>query len=269
MLDSFHLNFNEGIVKTRYLCGLLLMGVVSGIFAAAETSVPSANGFTPEQVTQIEKITHDYLVNHPQVLMEAGEKLQQQAMTEEKNRVLSSVPALSKEIFTAGPAKTLVGNPEGQVLMAEFSSYQCGHCRAMEPIVDNLLKTTPDLQVVFVEWPIFGNEAVNAAKMVVAAAKQGKYYELHRAFMKSQESLTPAVADKIALATGVDLKKLKADMNDSVMDTGLKNNFKLAEQLRLRGTPTFIFANRALTKFSLVPGQASAEDMEKAINEVK
>lgn len=253
-------------MKKRYLFGLLLVGFVPGIFAAPETSAAS---FTPGQVGQIEKITHDYLVNHPQVLMEAGEKLQQQAMTDEKNRVLGSVPALSKEIFTAGPAKTVVGNPKGSVLMAEFSSYQCGHCRAMDPIVDNLIKTTPDLQVLFVEWPIFGNEAVNAAKMVVAAEKQGKYYELHRAFMNSQESLTPAVADKVATATGLDLKKLKADMNNQAVDAGLKNNFKLAEKLKLRGTPTFIFANRELTKFSLVPGQASAEDMAKAINEVK
>lgn len=255
-------------MKKRYLFGWLLVGVVPSIFAAVETSATTAS-FTPEQVTQIEKITHDYLLNHPQVLMEAGEKLQQQAMTDEKNRVLGAVPALSKEIFTAGPAKTVVGNAKGSVLMAEFSSYQCGHCRAMDPIVDNLIKTTPNLQVVFIEWPIFGNEAVNAAKMVVAAEKQGKYYELHRAFMNSQESLTPAVADKIATATGLDLKKLKADMNNSALDAGLKNNFKLAEQLKLRGTPTFIFANRELTKFSLVPGQASAEDMAKAIAEVK
>ena len=253
-------------MKKKYLLGLLVVGFIPNIFAAAEAPVGS---FTPEQVGQIEKITHDYIVNHPQILIEAGEKLQQQAMTDEKNRVLTTVPKLSKEIFTAGPAKTIAGNPEGSILMAEFSSYQCGHCRAMDPIVDNLIKTNPDLRVVFVEWPIFGNEAVNAAKMVVAAEKQNKYYVLHRAFMQSQESLTPAVADKVAAASGLDMKKLKADMDNKAIDEGLKNNFKLAEQLKLRGTPTFIFANRGLTKFSLVPGQASAEDMVKALNEVK
>ena len=253
-------------MKKRYLFGLLLVGFVPSIFAAAETSAAS---FTPEQVGQIEKITHDYLVNHPQVLMEAGEKLQQQAMSDEKNRVLTKVPSLSKEIFVNNATRAVTGNPNGSILMAEFSSYQCGHCRAMDAVVEDLIKTNPDLQVIFVDWPIFGNEAVNAAKMVIAAAKQNKHYELHRAFMSSQESLTPAVAEKIAITTGINLAKLKADMNDKAIDEGLKNNFKLADQLKLRGTPTFIFANRALTKFSLVPGQAGEEEMVKALNEVK
>lgn len=256
-------------MKKLYLFGLLLAGCVTNIFAAAEAVPVAANSFTPAQVGQIEKIVHDYLVNNPKVLMEAGEKLQQQTMTDEKNRVLTEVPKLSKEIFASGAAKVAVGNPKGGILMAEFSSYQCGHCRTMEPIVDKLISANPDLQVIFVEWPIFGNEAVYAAKVTLAAEKQGKFYALHRAFMSSQESMSQENADKIATANGLDMKKLKADINDKALDEALKNNFKLAEQLKLIGTPTFIFANRELTKFSLVPGQASEEEMIKAMNEVR
>jgi len=248
-------------VKKTYLCGLLLSGVISSVLAA--------DTFTADQVSQIEKIAHDYIVSHPQVLMEAAEKLQQQAIADEKSKILASVPNLRTEIFTPGLAKATVGNAEGSVIMAEFSSYQCGHCRAMDAIVDKLLKDNKDLQVIFVDWPIFGNEAVYAAKMTAAAEKQKKYYALHRAFMQSEESLRPEVADRIAAATGLDMKKLKSDLDDSAVDEALKNNFKLAERLKLHGTPTFIFANRALTKFSLVPGQASEEEMVKAINEVK
>ena len=105
--------------------------------------------------------------------------------------------------------------------------------------------------------------------MAAAANKQNKFYALHSAFMQSQESLRPEVADKIAATTGLDVKKLKADMNDAALDTALKNNFQLAEQIKLHGTPTFIFANQSLTKFSVVPGQASEEDMVKALNEVR
>ena len=249
-------------MKKLYLFGILSLSLIATVYAADPT-------FTPEQVGQIEKIVHNYVVNNPQVLMEAAEKLQQKALADEKSKLLAEVPKYSKEIFAASPANIVAGNPKGSVIMAEFSSYQCGHCRAMNSVVDKLMKENADLQVIFVNWPIFGNEAVNAAKMALAANKQNKYYALHSAFMQSQESLRPEVADKIATTTGLDLKKLKADMNDGVVDAALKNNFQLAEKLKLHGTPTFIFANQSLTKFSIVPGQASEEEMIKAINEVR
>ena len=240
----------------------LSLGFTTGAFA-----VPG--DFTPAQTKQIEGIVHNYLVNNPQVLMEAAEKLQQRAMVEEKNKTLATLPKFATEIFALTPAKVAVGNPKGSVVMAEFSSYQCSHCRAMAPVVDKMLKGNPDLQIIFIEWPIFGNEAVYAAKMVLAADKQGKYSVLRDAFMQSQESLRPEVADKIAATSGLDVAKLKIDMNDKAIDEALKNNFKLAEQLKLRGTPEFIFANRGLTKFSIVPGQAGEENMLQAIKEVK
>ena len=237
------------------------IGLACGVFAADE--------FTAAQTKQIEQIVHNYLLSNPQVLMETADKLQKKAMEEEKTKILASVPKAKAELFAATPAKVMAGNPKGSVIMVEFSSYQCGHCRMMAPVVEKILKSNADLQVIFIEWPIFGNEAVYAAKMALAAEKQQKYSALHHAFMQSQESLRPEVADKIAVIQGLDMKKLKTDMDDKALETALKDNFKLAESLQLRGTPTFIFANRDLTKFSLVPGQASEEELVRAIQEVK
>ncbi len=60
------------------------------------------------------------------------------------------------------------------------------------------------------------------------------------------------------------------DINAKDLDTGLKNNFALAGKLGLIGTPTFIFTNKEMTKFSLIPGQTPniENDLKKSLNEV-
>lgn len=252
----------------KIVCGFLASCfLVCGISYAAN----SGSDFTPAQVKQVEQIVRNYLVKNPKVLVEASESLQKQASVQQKNEMLTVLPK-HKDVFVGDKFGTFsAGKPNGEIIVTEFFGYQCAHCKLAEEHVEKMLNKQKDLQVIFVMLPVFGNDSVYTAKAVLAAHKQGKSLELHRAFMRAKDYLNQESADKIIATSGLDVKKLKVDMNDSAIDTALKANIKLAQDLKIGGTPAFAFANQNLTKFGFVQGHGKtfAKDMQQALSDVR
>lgn len=255
----------------KLFISLLLVSTIgiSGLALAQE----NASKFTPDQVKQIEQITHDYIVNNPTVLLEASQKYRQQEMQKEQdqvNKVKADIPKNKLEIFNSiGEGRTVLGNPNGKIIIAEFLSYECPNCRVMGGIVEDLIKTNPDIKVIIIPWPFEAPDDLYAAKAVLAAGKQGKFNNLHKALLASQEFLNKDKIDAIINTAGLDVNKLKTDMADKNLETGIKNNFALASKIGIVGTPSFFITNAGMTKFELIPGRASEDDLKKAIDSVK
>ena len=74
--------------------------------------------------------------------------------------------------------------PQGTVTLVEFSDYACTYCRQSVADVDALIAANPDLKVVMREYPILSPESVDAARMALAAAQQGKYAAFHDAMFR-------------------------------------------------------------------------------------
>lgn len=225
------------------------------------------NSMTPNQKAVIEKVVHDYLVQHPEVLMEAARALQAKQAKQVEVQAVSAIEKNKSALFEN--AKSPVGgNESGKIYLVEFFDYQCSHCKEMEPIVEGVLKNNNDIRVIYKELPIFGGNSEYAAKAALASAKQGKYEQFHRALYASKDPLTSDNVLKIAKSVGIDTDQLNKDMQDPAMDQQIKENFALAEKLRLVGTPTFVIANPDLTVFSFIPGATTKEDLEARINQL-
>ncbi|MEI8054702.1 MAG: thioredoxin domain-containing protein [bacterium] len=254
-----------------YLVSAFLMSIAIQNSAVAKTEV-----FDQPQIKQIEQIVHDYLVKNPSVLVEASKRLQEQeAAKEEANikKIKRAISKYKKDLFdTKAAGRSVAGNPNGKLIIVEFTQYQCGHCKAVAPLVDKLLKDNPEAQLITIYWPFFGNDAIYASKAVLAAQKQNKFIELNQAMLVSTDFLTKDKIDAaIKTIPGLDAKKLFADMEAKELDTGLKANLKLAGNLGIMGTPTFVFTNKEMTKFSLIAGQTHdiESDLKKSLDEVK
>ena len=92
-------------------------------------AVMAANEFSPEQKKQIELIVHDYLVNSPEVLLEASQALQQKQQQTMQKEAKSAILEHANELLTE--KLTVAGNPKGTVTLVEFFDYQCIHCKKM------------------------------------------------------------------------------------------------------------------------------------------
>lgn len=165
----------------------------------------------------------------------------------------------------------VAGNPKGKITVVEFFDYQCSHCINMAPVIAAIIKANPDVRVIFKEFPIRGPVSEFAARAALAANEQGKYYSFSHALLASSQPLTEETILDIAKSSGLDVNKLKKDMNSSRISSQLKKNAKLAMDLKLPGTPAFFIGKtygKSNNDIQYVPGEMSQNELQDVINKV-
>jgi protein-disulfide isomerase len=130
------------------------------------------------------------------------------------------------------------GNNDGKVTLVEFFDYRCSHCEAMSPVLHAVASKNNELRVVYKEYPIRGKISVFAAKAALAANNQGKYLELHNAMMDS-DNLDENKILNLAKSLGLDIDKLKTDMDSVAIEEEIRASYQLGRELGIFGTPTF------------------------------
>ncbi|MBS0352272.1 MAG: thioredoxin domain-containing protein, partial [Proteobacteria bacterium] len=116
----------------------LLLSVSVACFGGASHN--DAQSFSPNQQQQIQQIVHDYLVNNPEVLVEASQALQNKEVAKAKEDALKGINGNKSKIFN-DPASPTAGNPNGNAIVVEFFDYQCVHCKEMQPTMEKLLSS--------------------------------------------------------------------------------------------------------------------------------
>ncbi len=164
------------------------------------------------------------------------------------------------------PATPFVGADQADVTIIGFMDYNCPYCKMMIPELNALLKADPKVRLLYKEWPIFGAVSENLARMALAAEYQGKYHEVHNAFMASPERIqNDRQARALAQAAGVDMARLDRDLaaRRSDIDAVIQRNSREAAALALNGTPAFIING------NLIPGGMPQAELEAVIARIR
>jgi protein-disulfide isomerase len=200
-----------------------------------------------------------YLLEHPEVLMEASQKLQEKQAAQQ---AVSSQKAIGeyRQAIERDP-RDIVINPAGTITVTEFFDYRCGYCRQATPAVLEIVQKNPDIRLVLKDFVIFGNDSEAAARIALGAKDQGKSLELHKALM-AENALDARGALRIAEELGVDMAKAKAVGESQAVTQHLADTDALARALNLSGTPAFIVAD------TLVPG-ADINALKLAIEQTR
>ena len=153
-------------------------------------------------------------------------------------------PEIIEKLFK-DPTSPVGGNPNGDVTIVEFFDYQCGYCKWVFPRIEKLLIDDSNLRFVFKEMPILGPNSVFAARAALAARKQGEkqYVAFHKVMMASRGSLNKASVLRFATGAGLDVERLKGDMEDDNINDMIRRNLKLADALSINGTPAFVIGD--------------------------
>jgi protein-disulfide isomerase len=211
----------------------------AALFSLTFALPAAAENFSAAQKSEIETIVHKYLLEHPEILQDMANKLDEknkQAETAQRGTTLKSKAA---EIFhNAGDV--VIGNPKGDVTIVEFFDYNCGWCKKSIKEMLALVEKDKKIRIVMKEFPIFGEGSEYAAKAALASNKQGKYWQFHQALFAAQSKVTPEVVDQIAAEQGLDVAKMKTDMKDPAIAANLQKNQLLAQSLAINGTPGFV-----------------------------
>ena len=233
--------------------------------ALAATTPPhalAAAEMTPSERAAIEAIIHDYLMNNPDVLIEALRGAEDKLNREADAKASKALNDRRSEIF-GDPATPVGGNPQGDVTIVEFFDYRCPYCKQVLPSLQTLLKEDPKLRFIYKELPVLGPQSVVAAHAALAAQRQGKYEAFHTAMMGTKGQITEETVYKVAGSVGLDIDRLKQDMATPEIAQALKANLALADALNIHGTPGFIIGNH------IVAGALDLDALKNMIAEAR
>lgn len=143
-----------------------------------------------------------------------------------------------------------LGNPAGKVAVVEFFDYNCGYCKRALPEVEKLIDSDDDVRVIIKEFPILGEGSLFAAKAALASAQQGKYKAFYHALNASKANKNETSVLQVASEVGIDVDRLKNDMQSPVVSGVLSENRALARSLSINGTPSFVIDDSVLQGFA-------------------
>jgi protein-disulfide isomerase len=226
------------LVRTGLLAGAIaLVAPAAAALAQASPAQPTA-----EERARIETIVRDYLLRNPEVLQEALVELERrQAQAEERAR--AEAFQANRTALYRSPNAVVLGNPQGDVTVVEFFDYNCGFCKRALPDTVELLRSDPRLRLVLKDFPVLGPGSVEAAQVAIAfrmQAEGAKYFEFHQKLLGGRGQANRARALDVAREVGADMTRLERDMASPKVAETLAENARLAELLRINGTPSYV-----------------------------
>ena len=203
--------------------------------SAQDTAVPE----TAQSREDIEAIVRAYLIENPEVIVEALDVL-----AERENERLGAQLASNDGDFSIGPA-------DAEVTIVEYFDYHCGYCRrSLDWVMDQVENSDGRVRVVFKELPILSEQSVRAARAAIASQNQDKYLEFHQAMMRHSGQLTDDVIFEIAGDVGLNTARLERDMESDEIDSELSRILGEARENGVTGTPAFFINGELYSGFA-------------------
>ena len=231
-------------------------------FAGAASGPAKAADVAATQRQAIDSMIHDYLMQHPDVLIAALRAAQDKLDRDSDAKATQAVASHRQQIFD-DPATPVQGSPTSNATLVEFFDYRCPYCKQVQPSLEALLQQDPKLRVIYKEFPILGPVSLTAAQAALAAQRQGKYNAFHAAMMSARGQITDDTVYQVAGSVGLDVGRLKRDMATPEIAQQLKTNLELADALQIRGTPAFIVGDR------VVPGAIDLDALKTMIADAR
>ncbi len=223
------------------------------VFATMLLSAGAANATDPEELTLSEREAfraevRAYLLENPEVLMEALDVLEQRQAVAEVMQDQMLVATNADAIF-ASPFDYVGGNPEGDITLVEFLDYRCGYCRRVFPDVERLIEEDGNIRFIIKELPILGEASVLATRFALSAkmiAGDEAYRDLHDAMMVMRADVSEASLMALATELGLDGDAIMNNIGSSEITEVIETNYALAQRLNISGTPSFIMNDQML-----------------------
>lgn len=213
---------------------------------------------------QIEQVIRDYLLAHPDIIVEMSNRLdKQQAANDDKRRTDALFDVGTKALID--PKVAYVEGPENaKVTVAEFFDYRCPHCKVSLPAMKQLAEKNKDVRIAYIERPILTPDSVMAARAAVASRRQpGKYVPFHYALMNTSGELPKERILDIAKGVGINVARLEKDMEDPAVIEQVNQSNALADTLHFNGTPTFVINDK------IYVGELTTEELQRLVSELK
>lgn len=213
----------------------------------------------------LNQLVESYIKNNPATIATVLENFYKQKTLEEQHKAIDiGINAIIDDLSN-GNLKTFTGKIDAPIKIVDFFDYSCGFCIKMLEVNKKIMNENKDVMMVFVELPMLGAESVEAMRFAIAISMfdQSKYLDFQMQLLSANIVKNSENLMQIAGNVGVDVLKLQQFMSDrenmNKIETRIKQNSIIANNMHLQGTPTYIIDDEVLV------GAASYDSINQAI----
>lgn len=153
-----------------------------------------------------------------------------------RNEASKLIPPVGKRDHATGP-------PDAPLTLVEYGDYQCPHCGAAYPIVEEIIDRLGDrLRFAYRHFPLsqIHPYAEPAAEAAEAAGAQGRFWEMHDLLFRNQQTLED---DRhfllFAEQLGLDVERFSSELLQHAHHGRVREDFLSGVKSGVNGTPTF------------------------------
>ncbi len=206
-----------------------------------------------------------YLMENPEVLMEAIGVLEQREQAAKVSNDMTLAQTYSGQLHD-DPNSWVGGNPDGDVIIVEFTDYKCGYCKKAHPEVSELLTTDGNIRYIVKEFPILGEQSMLAAQFAIAVkivAGDEAYEAAHNTLMEFRGDVTPEMLGKLSDSLDLDTAAVLVEMQGGEVAKIINDNRLLGQAMQISGTPTFVVADQ------MVRGYVPLNQMQQLVESIR
>jgi protein-disulfide isomerase len=243
--------------------------IAAGATAISIAALP-AGAFDVSAMTDAERDAfraevRAYLLDNPEVLMEAIGVLEEREAAAQANADVEMIASRAEAIFEDG-FSWVGGNLDGDITIVEFMDYRCSFCRRAHPEIEALMETDGNIRLIVKEFPILGEESMLASRFAIAVKlNEGDeaYKRAHDALVELRGEITLTSLERLATDLELDTDAVMSGMLDPEVDRIIGTNRALAQELGISGTPTFILPGQMLRGYLPLEGMRAVVAEER------
>ena len=232
-----------------------IAGILMAILLLAGLTSPGQAELSSADKKQVETLIENFIRENPVLLRDVLTQLAEAEAEAAQQAAMGLVYGDSGDPY--------IGAEQPELIIYEFSDYNCGYCKRVFPDLMAVLEADPSLRLVIKEFPILAESSVLAARAAIAAQAQKKFPAFHKALMGWRGRLDGDAINDVAKKIGLDTKQLQKDMQDERTDFILSRTRQAASALDLRGTPALIIGK------NIIPGAIGREEILSLIKQAK
>jgi protein-disulfide isomerase len=241
------------------------LGALAAVTLALPAQALDLSSMTDAERQAFRAEVRAYLLENPEVLMEAIAILEQRQTEDQIEADRRKVAMNAAELFEDADA-WVGGNPEGDVTVVEFMDYRCSFCRRAHPEVEALISGDGNIRYIVKEFPILGDESVAASRFALAVrsvAGDRAYSDVHDRLMTVRGAMNEETFARIGEELGLDTDAILVEMGSPDIDRIIRENYALAQALEISGTPSFVFQT------DLVRGYVPLASMQEIVQAIR
>ena len=240
---------------------------------AAPAAALDLAAMTDDEKAAFGEAVKGYLMENPQVLVEAIGVLEERQLAQQVEDDKVIVATNAEDLFADGHS-WIGGNPEGDVTVVEFVDYKCTYCKKAHDEVAKLVEEDGNIRLILKDFPILGAQSELGARFAVAVKQihgDAAYKKVHDALIALRGDISMDSLSALAKDQGHDPEPLLKRMNEEAVTAVLRSNRQLAERMHVQGTPAFAIGADEDGKMQgqLLRGYLPLEGMQAAVAETR